>query len=98
MGFLDRLDAIDDRLGLGPASKRPPRRLTRWTAGHPWLFTLAWVALMAGLELVTKGVGAGLGITVAGYLVLGYLVALSVQNRVRIWDARQGPAGEAGGP
>ena len=41
MSLLDRLDAVDRRLGLAPRSpKRPPGRLARWMATHPWTTAL----------------------------------------------------------
>ncbi len=97
MGLLDRLDALDRRLGLAHRPpKRAPTRLARWMAARPWRTAITWgavaIALLAVLGLLSDGGDMGLVIPAVIQFPLGYICGLSARNAVQAWDAEHSGA------
>ena len=96
MALRDRLDAIDRRFLWGPP-KRPPNRLRRWTAMHPWTAGVLFGLAMSIPRIVMHAVGddaRSVVVTVVMLPVLvgfGYLLARIVANAVAAWDQEHAP-------
>jgi cytochrome b561 len=93
MGLLDRLQAIDQRLGMVPPPlSRPPSRWQRWVASHPWLLALVQTAAVGALGLLMAAAGSGFGFLIVVLTVLqlplGLMWSRNERNRVEEWDGR----------
>ena len=95
MRLLDRLDAIDRRLGLARRPPRkPPNRRTRWMAGHQWATAFVWgmmltaVCLLTGLLLDRDTSLATVLIQGIVGFVVGLVVATTARGDCEAWDRR----------
>jgi hypothetical protein len=93
VGLLDRLDALDRRLGLAPKPpKKPPARWRRWLAGHRWAAALVWATAMLATWVVPDLLSeaelspVAVLIQVPGAFLFGFVVATVERNRCEAWD------------
>ena len=88
MRLLDRLDAIDRRLGLAPRSR--PNRITRWVGAHPLRFSLVYAAVIAGAFLpgvLLTDVSVTLAAIQVGFgFALGIVLGFKARNECEAWD------------
>lgn len=96
VGLLERLDAIDRRLGVGRTPKRPPNRFVRWMARHPWWMALFYAAAIAVPIIVGDALDGfaslafSVVVTALLSLPVGVGMALSARNAVERWDQETG--------
>ncbi len=95
MGLLDRLDAIDRRLGLRRPRRKPPNRRQRWLARHRFAAGLLYAVVLTIVwqltDLLLDDRGTSLRTVliqvVTGFLI-GVLVATIVRRDCEAWDRR----------
>jgi hypothetical protein len=98
MGSWDRLDAADRRVGLAPKPlRKPPSRVTRWVAAHPWLWACVYAAPWIVFWLVRLALGqAGIVWMLCPLTVVpfGYLQAVQTRRQLEQWETEHPVARE----
>jgi hypothetical protein len=89
--ILDRLDAIDRRMGLAPQHpKRPPSRLTRGLARHHWLGAVLLAVLeTAVVTAIESHRSVSLVLVLFALFLAGNVVSITeARYRCEAWDRR----------